>query len=139
MDLLLVDYNGGDCDDGDDVYGDGDRVFTNLNSGQIYPSAFPEMLRVVRPGGYILIAMKVCKWHQYLQVQYIWYHIDDDVDQHDLGQDNDDVDDDDDVDQHHLVQDGYNSQSTRFAMMDSDIQDLVWIVIKIIILIDVFF
>merc|ERR1712079_920986 len=47
--------------------------------GQIYPSAFPEMLRVVRPGGYILIAMK----------------------------------------------DGYNSQSTRFAMMDSDIQDLV--------------
>ena len=24
MDLLLVDYNGGDCDDGDDVYGDGD-------------------------------------------------------------------------------------------------------------------
>jgi len=47
--------------------------------GQIYPSAFPEMLRVVRPGGYILIAMK----------------------------------------------DGYNSQSTRFAMMDTDIQDLV--------------
>merc|ERR1712079_925050 len=40
--------------------------------GQIYPSAFPEMLRVVRPGGYIPIAMK----------------------------------------------DGYNSQSTRFAMMD---------------------
>ena len=30
-------------------------------SGQIYPSAFPEMLRVVRPGGYILIAMKVNK------------------------------------------------------------------------------
>merc|ERR1712037_1031158 len=25
--------------------------------GQIYPSAFPEMLRVVRPGGYILFAM----------------------------------------------------------------------------------
>ena len=72
----------------------------------------------------------------YLRVQYIWYHIDDDVDQHDLGQDDDDVDDDDDdVDQHHLVQDGYNSQSTRFAMMDSDIQDLVWIVIKIIIVI----
>ena len=45
----------------------------------------------------------------------------------------------DDVDQHDLVQDGYNSQSTRFAMMDSDIQDLVWIVIKMIILIDVFF
>ena len=48
-------------DDGDNVYGDGDRTFTNLNSGQIYPSAFPEMLRVVRPGGYILIAMKVNK------------------------------------------------------------------------------
>lgn len=47
--------------------------------GQIYPSAFPELLRVVRPGGYILIAMK----------------------------------------------DGYNIESTRFAMMDSDIQDLV--------------
>ena len=61
MDLLLVDYNRGDSDDGDDVYGDGDRTFTNLNSGQIYPSAFPEMLRVVRPGGYILIAMKVDK------------------------------------------------------------------------------
>merc|ERR1712110_214472 len=43
------------------------------------PLWFPEMLRVVRPGGYILIAMK----------------------------------------------DGYNSQSTRFAMMDTDIQDLV--------------
>merc|ERR1712080_572525 len=26
--------------------------------GQIYPSAMPELLRVVRPGGYILIAMK---------------------------------------------------------------------------------
>ena len=63
MDLLLVDYDGGDCDDGVDVYGDGDWVFKNLNSGQIYPSAFPEMLRVVRPGGYILIAMKVNKWH----------------------------------------------------------------------------
>ena len=37
----------------------------------------------------------------------------------------DDDDDDDDVDQHYLIQDGYNSQSTRFAMMDSDIQDLV--------------
>ena len=61
MDLLLVDYNDGDSDDGDDVYGVGDRTFTNLNSGQIYPSAFPEMLRVVRPGGYILIAMKVNK------------------------------------------------------------------------------
>jgi len=47
--------------------------------GQIYPSAFPELLRVIRPGGYILIAMK----------------------------------------------DGYNAQSTRFAMMDTDIQDLV--------------
>jgi len=46
--------------------------------GQIYPSALPELLRVLRPGGYILITMK----------------------------------------------DGYNTQSTRFAMMDSDIQDL---------------
>jgi len=47
--------------------------------GQIYPSAFPELLRVVRPGGYILIAMK----------------------------------------------DGYHASSTRFAMMDMDIQDMV--------------
>jgi len=47
--------------------------------GQIYPSALPELLRVVRPGGYILIAMK----------------------------------------------DGYHAQSHRFAMMDTDIQDLV--------------
>ena len=37
-------------------------VFCNMQcAGQIYPSAFPEMLRVVRPGGYILIAMKVAK------------------------------------------------------------------------------
>ena len=27
--------------------------------GQIYPSALPELLRVLRPGGYIIIAMKV--------------------------------------------------------------------------------
>merc|ERR1712115_565034 len=47
--------------------------------GQIYPSAMPELLRVVRPGGYILIAMK----------------------------------------------DGYNTQSQRFAMMDTNIQALV--------------
>ena len=26
--------------------------------GQIYPSALPELLRVLRPGGYILITMK---------------------------------------------------------------------------------
>ena len=35
-----------------------DRIWKYV-PGQIYPSAFPEMLRVVRPGGYILIAMKV--------------------------------------------------------------------------------
>ena len=28
-----------------------------------------------------------------------------------------------------FLQDGYNSQSTRFAMMDTDIQDLVGIII----------
>jgi len=47
--------------------------------GQIYPSALPELLRVLRPGGYILIAMK----------------------------------------------DGYNQASQRFAMMDTNINDLV--------------
>merc|ERR1712133_349616 len=47
--------------------------------GQIYPSALPELLRVQRPGGYIIIAMK----------------------------------------------DGYNTQSQRFAMMDTNIQALV--------------
>jgi len=47
--------------------------------GQIYPASLPELLRVIRPGGYILIAMK----------------------------------------------DGYKYQSQRFAMMDTNIQDLV--------------
>jgi len=47
--------------------------------GQIYPSSLPELLRVLRPGGYILIAMK----------------------------------------------DGYHAQSHRFAMMDSNINDLI--------------
>ena len=27
--------------------------------GQIYPSALPELLRVLRPGGYIIVVMKV--------------------------------------------------------------------------------
>ena len=39
------------------------NVLYDIHPGQIYPSAFPEMLRVVRPGGYILIAMKVFKNH----------------------------------------------------------------------------
>jgi len=47
--------------------------------GQIYPSSIPELLRVLRPGGYIFIAMK----------------------------------------------DGFQTQSQRFAMMDTKINDLV--------------
>ena len=40
--------------------------------GQIYPSALPELLRVLRPGGYIIVVMKVGEFsiNPYVFFQY---------------------------------------------------------------------
>ena len=65
-----------------------------LAPGQIYPSALPELLRVLRPGGYIILVMKA----SYLFCEYICLNI--------------------------IFQDGYQHTSQKFALMDTEINTL---------------